>query len=115
MTMSKYIIPGLTESTFNKAIKKAQDQITKETNKSKVMQAAKKSGLTLSYYNPLLDEMSKAQIKRITTAIGYGDYTDLKFRIKEKTYYVEVTPGCGVNDDELDLVFLTAAEYSRYQ
>ena len=31
--MSKYIIPGLTESTFNKAIKKAQDQITKETNK----------------------------------------------------------------------------------
>jgi len=113
--MSKYIIPGLTESTFNKAIKKAQDQITKETNKSKVMQVAKQKGLTLSYYNPLLDDMTQAQIKRITEAINWGDYTDLKFRIKGKTYYVEVTPFCGLNDDEVDLVFLTAAEYSRYQ
>lgn len=83
-------------------------------NKEQIYSACIEKDLMLSYYNPLLDTLSKSQIKRVIEAIKNGDYTDLQIRLNKKTYYIEITPYCGVNDNEVDLVFLTKEQYSRY-
>lgn len=83
-----------------------------KTNYDILKEYAEKYGYTYNSVSYIkINNLSSFQLQKIKKAIKNGDYTDLKIRLGNKYYMLEIAP---MNDiKELDITWSTLEEYNK--
>lgn len=83
-----------------------------KTNYDILKEYAEKYGYTYNSVSYIkINNLSSFQMEKIKKAIKNGDYTDLKIRLGNKYYMLEIAP---MNDiKELDITWSTLEEYNK--
>ncbi|WP_438567202.1 hypothetical protein [Cetobacterium sp.] len=83
-----------------------------KTNYDILKEYAEKYGYTYNSVSYIkINKLSEYQLQKIKKAIKNGDYIDLKIRLGNIYYMLEITP---MNDTkELDIVWSTLKEYNK--